>query len=585
MRPFLRSLSFFRADLGRGVATLGLLGLGLGLGLLKPWPLAWLVDSYLGHRTLPAPLDAWLGDAGSPRQLTGLVLFLVAVHWTHAAVTALQSGSIILIGLRGLARVRCALYDALLRLTLKGQQSSETGDLIYRATWDACAFQTLLQHGVFTTLAAGAGVAAMTLVMARLNGRLTLTALVTVPLLVWGIRVFSARMGRLGGEAQVADASIASAVQQVLAALPLVQSFTREANEAERFHTRAAAALNARWRQHQTEVAYLAMVACILAAGTAAITWVGAREVSQGRLPVGHLLVFLAYLGQLYEPLNQLSNVGATVSVARAGTQRVFELLDATGSGPGQGSMTPPAEGRLCSLDFEQVTTGYAPDRPVLKDLTLSIRGGETVAIVGPSGAGKSTLLSLISRFLEPESGRVTLAGTDLREFRLEALRRSVAWVPQEPVLLPGTLAENIAFGRSTASRSEVEAAARAANAHGFIERLPQGYDTLVGDGAARLSAGEKQRLNLARAFVKQAPILLLDEPTSALDGESERLILESLRTWGRERTVLMVAHRLQTLDIADRIVVLRNGEVLEQGTRAELVAQGGYFATLASTG
>lgn len=585
MRAFLRSLSFFRADLGRGVATLGLLGLGLALGLLKPWPLAWLVDSYVGRQPLPAPLGAWLGDAGSPRQLTGLVLFLVAVHWIHAGITAVQSGSIILIGLRGLARVRCALYEALLRLTMKGQQGSETGDLIYRATWDACAFQTLLQHGVFTTLAAGAGVAAMTVVMARLNGRLTLTALVTVPVLVWGIRVFSARMSRLGGEAQVADAGIATAVQQLLAALPSVQSFTREPQESERFRTRAAAALNARWRQHRTEVAYLAMVACILAAGTAAITWVGAREVSEGRLPVGHLLVFLAYLGQLYEPLNQLSNVGATVSVARAGTQRVLELLDASGSGPSEGQVIPPSGGQHCTLTFENVTTGYAPNQPVLKDLTLSIGGGETVAIVGPSGAGKSTLLSLISRFLEPESGRVTLAGTDLREFRLEALRRSVAWVPQEPVLLPGTLAENIAFGRSGASRGEVEAAARAANAHAFIERLPQGYDTLVGEGAARLSAGEKQRLNLARAFVKQAPILLLDEPTSALDGESERLILESLRTWGRDRTVLMVAHRLQTLDIADRIVVLRDGEVVEQGTREELVARGGYFATLASNG
>jgi ATP-binding cassette subfamily B protein/subfamily B ATP-binding cassette protein MsbA len=323
------------------------------------------------------------------------------------------------------------------------------------------------------------------------------------------------------------------------------------------------------------------MVACILAAGTAAITWVGAREVSAGRLPVGHLLVFLAYLGQLYEPLNQLSNVGATLSVAGAGTRRVLELLDAGQPGVVEGQATPPEEGRQCSLEFDQVVAGYTPGRPVLKRLRLSVRGGETVAIIGPSGAGKSTLLALLLRFVEPEAGRITLNGHDLREFSLQSLRHCVAWVPQEPFLLPGTLAENIAFGAAKPSRDAIEAAARAANAHDFIQRLPQGYDTVVGDGAARLSAGEKQRLSLARAFIKQAPILLLDEPTSALDGESERLILESLRSWGRERTVLMVAHRLQTLDIADRIVVLRDGEVVEQGTPAELVAKGGYFATL----
>ena len=581
MRPFIRSLSFFRADLGRGLATLGLLGVGLGLGLLKPWPLAWLIDSYLGHQTLPPPLDRWLGDTGSPRQLGCLVGLLVGVHWTHALVTALQSGSIILIGLRGLARVRRAIYSAMLRLSLAAQQGHDTGDLIYRATWDGCAFQTLLQHGVFTTLAAGTGVAAMTLVMARLNGRLTLAALITVPVLVWGIRAFSARMGRLGGEAQAADAGIATSIQQLLAALPLIQSFTRESSEAERFQSRAETALAARWRQHRTEVAYLAMVACILATGTAAITWVGAREVSAGRLPVGHLLVFLAYLGQLYEPLNQLSNVGATLSVAGAGTQRVLELLDVGPSNAPEGQAIAPAEGRQCSLEFEQVVAGYTPGRPVLKHLQLSVRGGETVAVIGPSGAGKSTLLALLLRFVEPESGRVTLDGRDLREFSLQSLRQRVAWVPQEPILLPGTLAENIAFATDAPSRADIEAAARAANAHEFIERLPQGYDTVVGDGAARLSAGEKQRLSLARAFIKQAPILLLDEPTSALDGESESMILQSLRHWGHGRTILMVAHRLQTLDIADRIVVLRDGEVLEQGAPAELVAQGGYFATL----
>ena len=581
----MRSLSFFRADWPRGLATLGMLAVSTGLGLLKPWPLAWIVDSFLGHRPLPEPLAAWLGSPGSPRQLTLLVGLLAALHWGHAGASALQNGSIILIGLRGLARVRRAIFDGLLRLSLKCQQNLETGDLIYRATWDACAFQTLVQHGVFTSIAASVGVVSMTLVMMQLNGRLTLVALATVPILVWGIRGFSARMGRLAGEAQSADAGIATAVQQLLAALPLVQSFTRERSEAERFQQRTERSLATRWSQHRTEVLYLAVVAGILAAGTAAIAWTGATEVAAGRLAVGHLLVFLAYLGQLYEPLNQLSNVGATVSVARAGTGRVLEFLDAAAGGPAEGTLDSSRVAAPPEIRFETVTAGYREGNPVLKQFDLTIPAGETVAIVGPSGAGKTTLLSLVSRFLDPDSGRVMFGGVDVRELRLEALRGLVAWVPQEPILLPGTVAENIGFGRAGASREEIVSAARAAHADEFIQRLPSGYDTQVGDGAARLSSGEKQRLNLARAFLKRAPVLLLDEPTSALDSESEALILESLRAWSKGRTVMMVAHRLRTLSVAHRIVVVRDGTLLEQGTREDLVARGGYFATVLENG
>ena len=579
MRSLMRSLAFFRADWPRGVATLGFLAGSIGLGLLKPWPLAWIVDSFLGKRPLPAGLSSYLGETGSPRQLTTLVLLLAVLHWSHALVAALQNGSIILIGLRGLARVRRAVFDALLGLSMRRLQGAEAGDLIYRATWDACAFQTLIQQGVFTCVAASAGVLAMTAVMGQLNGRLTVVALATVPVLMVVIRLFSAGMGRLAGEAQSADAAIATSVQQLVANLPVIQSFTRERSEADRFGIRAATALSSRWRQHRSEVLYLAVVACILAAGTAAIAWVGAGEVAAGRLQVGHLLVFLAYLGQLYEPLNQLSNVGATLTVASAGTGRVLDLIDGAASHGVAGTTVPAKDPG--GLSFEQVTVGYVPGHPVLKALNLAIAPGETVAILGPSGAGKTTLLSLVSRFLDPDSGRVTLGGIDLQAFAIDELRRRVAWVPQEPLLLPGTVAENIGFGREGATRGEIEAAAVAAHADGFIRKMPQGYDTVVGDGAARLSAGEKQRLNLARAFLKQSPILILDEPTSALDAESETLILASLREWTRDRMVLMVAHRLRTLEIADRIVVIGNGGVVESGTRAVLVARGGYFATL----
>jgi ATP-binding cassette subfamily B protein/subfamily B ATP-binding cassette protein MsbA len=325
-------------------------------------------------------------------------------------------------------------------------------------------------------------------------------------------------------------------------------------------------------------VVYLAVVAVVFAVGTAGIVVLGAREVTAGNLTVGRLLVLLAYLAQLYEPLNQLSHVGSTVSNGRAGAERVLELLAedrATKAEPMLKNRTFPA----AELAFEDVSFAYTTGQPVLRNVRVSLRAGESVALIGPSGAGKTTLLQMIPRFLDPDSGVVRLAGEDLRSYPRPWLREHVALVLQESLLLPTTIAENIGYGRAGATRDEIEAAAAAANAHEFIRRLPQGYDTVVGDGAARLSVGEKQRLNLARAFLKDAPILLLDEPTSALDAESEGLVLASLRRLMKGRTTLMVAHRLATIREVDRIVVLNAGEVMEVGTAAELLAKGGYFS------
>jgi ATP-binding cassette subfamily B protein/subfamily B ATP-binding cassette protein MsbA len=470
------------------------------------------------------------------------------------------------------------VFGWLLRLSLRRLQGAQAGDLIYRATWDTHAFQTLFQQGLFTFLGATLTLVAMTVVMWRFNPALTLVALGTVPVLLLIMRFFGPLMSQRAGRAQAADSGVAALVQQAVANLPLIQGFTREQTEADRFEASAAGSLAARWRQHRAEVVYLAVVAVVFALGTAGIVVLGAREVTAGKLTVGRLLVFLAYLAQLYEPLNQLSHVGSTVSNARAGAERVLELLAedrTTKAEPQLKNRTfPPAE-----LAFEDVSFAYAAGQPVLRNVCVSLRAGESVALIGPSGAGKTTLLQMIPRFLDPDSGVVRLAGEDLRSYPRPWLREHVALVLQESLLLPTTIAENIGYGRAGATRDEIEAAAAAANAHEFIRRLPQGYDTVVGDGAARLSVGEKQRLNLARAFLKDAPILLLDEPTSALDAESEGLVLASLRRLMKGRTTLMVAHRLATIREVDRIVVLNAGEVMEVGTAAELLAKGGYFS------
>jgi ATP-binding cassette subfamily B protein/subfamily B ATP-binding cassette protein MsbA len=572
MRLWRQILAFYRADWLRVGAALGLLLATTAVAIFKPWPLAWIVDRLARN-------DAAATGAGDdPRVILGWAALLAAVHGLHALLGAAQQALVIHTGLRGLARVRRAVFGWLLRLSLRRLQGAQAGDLIYRATWDTHAFQTLFQQGLFTFLGATLTLVAMTVVMWRFNPALTLVALGTVPVLLLIMRFFGPLMSQRAGRAQAADSGVAALVQQAVANLPLIQGFTREQTEADRFEASAAGSLAARWRQHRAEVVYLAVVAVVFALGTAGIVVLGAREVTAGKLTVGRLLVFLAYLAQLYEPLNQLSHVGSTVSNARAGAERVLELLAedrTTKAEPQLKNRTfPPAE-----LAFEDVSFAYAAGQPVLRNVCVSLRAGESVALIGPSGAGKTTLLQMIPRFLDPDSGVVRLAGEDLRSYPRPWLREHVALVLQESLLLPTTIAENIGYGRAGATRDEIEAAAAAANAHEFIRRLPQGYDTVVGDGAARLSVGEKQRLNLARAFLKDAPILLLDEPTSALDAESEGLVLASLRRLMKGRTTLMVAHRLATIREVDRIVVLNAGEVMEVGTAAELLAKGGYFS------
>ncbi len=572
MRFWWQILSFFRADWLRVGAALGLLVTTTVVAIFKPWPLAWIVDRLTAGDAVDGAGEAW-------PVIVGWAVLLGAVQAVHALLGAAQQALVIHTGLRGLARVRRAVYGWLLRISLRRLQGAQEGDLIYRATWDTYAFQTLFQQGGFAFLGAALTLVATTAVMWRCHRPLTLIALATVPVLLLVMRFFGPLMSQRAGRAQAAESRVAAHVQQTVANLPLIQGFVRERAEAARFGDGAFQALGARWRQHRAEVVYLAVVAVVLALGTAALVALGAREVIEGRLSVGRLLVFVAYLAQLYEPLNQLSHVGSTVANARAGAERVLELLAEERSAPRERRAADRPLPAQADLTLDAVSFAYAPDQPVLREVSLALRAGESVALIGPSGAGKTTLLQMIPRFLEPDSGEIRLGGVPLGEFPRARLREHIALVLQESLLLPTTIAENIGYGRNGASREEIEAAARAASAHEFIQRLPQGYDTVVGDGAARLSVGEKQRLNLARAFLKDAPILLLDEPTSALDAESEELVLASLRRLMKGRTTLMVAHRLATIREVDRVVVLNGGAVAEVGTPAELQARGGYFA------
>ena len=603
MKKLLRVLHYFRQDILRIVLVTVLMVLAAVVSMLKPWPLAIIVDHLLGEKPLPAWMHRWIQDWPKVSQLTLLAVSIVAIHWVHAGISALYNYWLIKTGLRGLARVRMEVFQKLQQLSLRYFQGARQGDVIYRASWDTFAFHTLFQHGLFTFVSASLSLAFMVVVMAQLNWSLTVVALTTVPPLILVIRLFGGQMSQRGLKAQQADSAVTSAVQQSIVSLPLTQSYNHESVERQRFQLLVNESLLKRTAQHGWEVFYLAGVALIFGIGLAATAWLGGYEVWEGRLTLGELLVFLSYLGQFYEPLNQLSHVGATASSAAAGTQRVFEILDTPVEIQEKPNALPACDARKSmasvskasseltpvyirgKITFDTVSFEYQPGHPVLNQIHLTVNPGETVALIGPSGAGKSTLIHLLPRFFDPLKGKVLLDDVDIRDLRLHELRQQIALVMQDSLLLPGTVAENIGFGKPGSSIKEIEAAAQAANAAVFIEKLPKGYDTLIGEGAARLSVGEKQRISLARAFLKDAPIVLLDEPTSSLDAENEELVMKGLQTLMQGRTSIIVAHRLSTIRHSHKIFVLENGSIVESGTPEDLLRASGYLARVVNVG
>jgi ATP-binding cassette subfamily B protein/subfamily B ATP-binding cassette protein MsbA len=416
-------------------------------------------------------------------------------------------------------------------------------------------------------------------VMWRLHPGMTLLSLAIVPFLGLAIAAFGRPMRQRSRERLDLEAQLMTAVERTLASIPVVQAFTREEIEQQRFRDQARATVLAYERATRADMWFKLGVGIVTAIGTAGLMWVGGRAALDGEISPGAVLVFLAYLASLYGPLNTITYMASMFQQAAAAADRVVEVMNIA---PDVQERTDATEIPLTGhIRCEAVTFGYEPDRPVLRNVSFEARPGEVIGIVGSTGAGKTTLISLILRFFDPQSGRIVLDGVDVRDMRVRALRRQVAIVLQESLILPLSVAENIAYGRPEATRQEIVAAAVAANAASFVERLPDGYDTVLGELGMTLSGGERQRLAIARAFLKDAPILLLDEPTAALDATTESLVLDALARLIHRRTTLVIAHRLSTLRDADRILVLDHGAVAEQGTHETLIADGKLYARL----
>jgi ATP-binding cassette, subfamily B, bacterial len=543
--------------------------------LLKPWPLKIVVDNVLGG----APLARGpLGGLGPRALLLAACAGLVAIYAVLALLSVLNNATTIGIGQRMVNDFRRDLYQHLQRLSPRYYGGRDAGDLLYRVTADTLAIQTLSMNGVFPIIAAAVLLAGMVTIMLRLDPMLTVVALVVCPVIVLGIAVMGRRITRVAGEARRQESRLYSITQQGIAGVRVIQAFTAEEEEARRFTSSSAASLQAAWRLYRLQTAYGGVVNVIIAGGTALVLWVGASHVLAGALTIGEVLVFTTYLASLYAPINNVSQTIGVLQGARVGAQRVLEILATAPDLPDGSRAIDPARFRG-EIVFERVAFGYTSERRVLRDVSFTAAPGRMVAIVGPTGAGKTTLVNLLARFLDPLAGRVLLDGVDLRQLRLRDLRGRIAMVLQPPLVFPTTLRENVAYGRPFATAAEIERAVRLARLDGLVARLPRGLDTPVGDQGAGLSEGERQRVTIARALVRDAPILILDEPTSALDAETEAELVHALRELARRRTTFVIAHRVSTIRAAEQILVLEDGVIVERGGFDELVARGGAFA------
>jgi ATP-binding cassette subfamily B protein len=573
-----RVFPYLRPHWRLGTVSIGVTVLGALAGLLEPWPLAIIIDSVLGGHAPPGFISSFVGE--------GRVAVLVFIVVAGFLLVLIRNGLTVLneyvntkLDLRMVLDFRSDLFQHAQRLSMAFHDRSRTGNLLLRINYMSQAVGNVplmfppLGQSLITLIG-------MFLIASRIDAQLAWISLTVVPFIYYSIGYYSTRIQPRLLQVRQMEGDSLSIIHEAMSMIRVVIAFGREGHHFRRFRNQGERALDARVKLTVRQTLFSLAVNGITAAGAALVLGVGAYHVMQGKLTTGTLLVVLSYINSVYSPLEAISSVVGNMSEQHVSLRMAFELIDIAPEVK-EAPHAVAIKRATGDLGFEEVHFNYHGRKITLKDVSFDVPAGQVVAIVGPTGAGKTTLVSLIPRFFDPKRGRITLDGTDIKSLTLASLRQQISIVLQEPLLFSGTILENIRYGRLDASDAELMEAAEAANAHDFITRLPQKYQTRLGERGAQLSTGERQRISIARAFLKDAPILILDEPTSSIDSRTEDGILRALHDLSIGRTTLMIAHRLSTVQHADRIIVVNGGQVIEQGTRGELLQRDGLYREL----
>ena len=578
---------FRRELLGHLRSLLGALGCSIGytaMRLAEPWPLKIIFDNVLGGIPLRTPVPTLNRVLGGDRTallvVTTIAILVFAlvrgVFYYYQNVLASRVGQQVVLD------IRRRLFAHMQRLSLSFHAKSSTGDLLTRLTGDVNMLRELLVASLLSFISEVVVLVGFVSVMFWMEWRLALASVVVIPVVFTLVTVYSGRIRDATRKQRKREGELASRLHQALNGIHIVQLFAREDQEDERLRGLNKRSLRSGLKATRLEAQLNRAVELSLAGGTAVTLWLGALQVIAGRLTPGELIVFVSYMQSFYRPLRRISRVAERATKADSCVERITNVLDQASDVWDGWVVAPRSSGAFKgALRFRDMTFEYKPGRPVLREIDFAIAPGQTVALVGPTGAGKSTLLGLVPRLWDPSSGVVEVDGRDVRDYTLKSLRDQIAVVPQDGMLFSGTIRENILYGKPEATVVDLEAAARAARIHDHIVSLPEGYDTSVGERGVTLSGGQRQRLAIARALVKDAPIVLLDEPTTGLDAESESLVMEALDRLLEGRTALVIAHRLATVRRADLILVLDEGRVVESGTHEDLLASGGRYRAL----
>jgi ABC-type multidrug transport system fused ATPase/permease subunit len=555
-------------------------------GLAGPWPLKIVIDYALGHQPVPHWFAGLLGpglgtDGATVAAAAALSLVLLAVLGGIASyIDSYYTESV---GQWVANDLRMRLFNHAERLSFNYFDTHQTGLLLSTITDDVATVQDFVSSSTLSILVDLLTIVGMLGLMFWLNWDFTLLVVAITPLLLLFVARFRRAVKRATHEVRRRESDIVDVLQTGLESVRTVQAFGAQDIEAARLSDVSRATVKAALGARRVKSLLSPIVAVVVSLCTAVVLWRGAALILAGTMTVGSLTVFLAYLAKFFKPVQDLAKMTNAVAATNVGLERIRSILDIGVSIPEHPDAREP-EPFKGAITFEHVAFSYKPEAPVLADVTFSIAPGQFVGLVGMTGSGKSTIVSLIPRFYDPTAGRILIDGADLRAYTLEGIRRQIGFVLQDTVLFRGTVRENIVYGRPNATEEQIIAAARLANAEEFIARMPRGYDTMIGERGVTLSGGQRQRIGIARALIRDAPILIMDEPTAALDTESEKLVIEGLDRLMKGRTVLTITHRLNTIRDADTIIVLHRGIVAEQGTHDELLARSGVYAELYAT-